>query len=74
MDPLDILIDLEQLLPYYKPIIRADMQLISGYDVIAYFLDENGRKQRLDWLFDDTSIPDEFRLEVNQYIHQKAIE
>lgn len=74
MDPLDILIDLEQLLPYYKPIIRADKQLISGYEVIAYFLDENGRKQRLDWLFDDTSIPDEFRLEVNQYIHQKAIE
>ncbi|WP_080875021.1 EAL domain-containing protein [Oceanobacillus timonensis] len=74
MDPLDILIDLEQLLPYYKPIIRADKQLVSGYEVIAYFLDENNKEQRLDWLFDDPSIPDEFRLEVNQYIHQKAIE
>ncbi|GIO24468.1 EAL-associated domain-containing protein [Oceanobacillus sp. J11TS1] len=74
MDPLDILIDLEQLLPYYKPIIRADNQLISGYEVIAYYLDENNKEQRLDWLFDDTSIPDEFRLEVNKYIHQNAIE
>ncbi|MFD1066780.1 EAL-associated domain-containing protein [Oceanobacillus locisalsi] len=73
MDPLDILIDLEQLLPYYKPIIRADKQLVSGYEVIAYFLDENQKEQRLDWLFDDPSIPDEFRLEVNHYIHQKAI-
>ncbi|WP_339178753.1 EAL-associated domain-containing protein [Oceanobacillus sp. FSL W7-1293] len=74
MDPLDILIDLEQLLPYYKPIVRADKQLVSGYEVIAYYLDENNKEQRLDWLFDDTSIPDEFRLEVNKYIHQKAIE
>lgn len=74
MDPLDILVDLDKLLPYYKPIIQADKQLICGYEVIAYFQNTEKQKERLDWFFDDPSIPDEFRLEVNQYLQQQAIE
>lgn len=74
MDPLDVMLDMDQLLPYYKPIVSADTQMIIGYEVIAYFQNKNGKLQRMDWFFDDISIPDEFRIEVNTFLQRKALE
>ncbi|MCT1575505.1 EAL domain-containing protein [Oceanobacillus kimchii] len=74
MDPLDVMLDMDQLLPYYKAIVSADTQMIIGYEVIAYFQNKHGKLQRMDWFFDDVSIPDEFRIEVNTYLQRKAIE
>ncbi|WP_249872066.1 EAL domain-containing protein [Oceanobacillus saliphilus] len=73
MDPLEILMNLDQVVPYYKPVISADSQMVAGYEVIAYFQEQDGSLQNMDWFFDDTSIPDDFRLEVNNHIQQKAI-
>ncbi|WP_087971976.1 EAL domain-containing protein [Oceanobacillus rekensis] len=74
MDPLDVMLNLDQVVPYYKPVISADTQLIVGYEVIAFYREADGSLENLDWFFDDSSIPDDFRLEVNNYIQQKAID
>ncbi|WP_067727471.1 EAL domain-containing protein [Oceanobacillus damuensis] len=74
MDPLDILMNLDQVIPFYKPVISADSRQVIGYEVVAYFRDPDGILQDLDWFFDDSSIPDDFRLEMNNYIQQKAID
>jgi len=69
MDPLDIMMDLEKVIPYYQPVVRADKQLVSGFEVIPYF---NGK--RLSWFLEDHSIPDDFQLELTNYIFQRAID
>ncbi|MGJ9457276.1 EAL-associated domain-containing protein [Oceanobacillus sp. CF4.6] len=74
MDPLEIMLNLDRVIPHYKPVISADSQMVVGYEVIAFFQEEGGSMERMDWFFDDSSIPDEFRLEVNNYIHQQAID
>ncbi|RDW17344.1 diguanylate phosphodiesterase [Oceanobacillus arenosus] len=74
MDPLEIMLHLEKVILYYKPIISAETQLVEAYEVRAYFQESNGMAQSLDWFFEDASIPDEFRLELTHYIHQKALE
>ncbi|MBP1971099.1 EAL domain-containing protein (putative c-di-GMP-specific phosphodiesterase class I) [Virgibacillus natechei] len=73
MDPLDIMLDSEKVIPYYQPIISADTQLVSGYEVRAHFLENERNAQQLDWFFEDTSIPHDFHLELNNWIHAKAV-
>ncbi|WP_353626248.1 hypothetical protein [Bacillus sp. JCM 19041] len=36
MDPLDIMMNKNQVIPYFLPIISADKQQIIGYEVQAY--------------------------------------
>ncbi|MFD1849582.1 EAL domain-containing protein [Oceanobacillus bengalensis] len=74
MDPLNIMLNLEQVIPYYQPIISADTQLVIGYEVSAYYKSDEEDIQDLDWFFNDDTIPDEFKIELTTIIHQKAIE
>ncbi|AXI09784.1 diguanylate phosphodiesterase [Oceanobacillus zhaokaii] len=74
MDPLDIMLNLEKITLYYKPVISADTQLVDGYEVRAYFQENDGTLQSLDWFFEDATIPDDFRIELTHYIHQRALE
>ncbi|WP_156291843.1 EAL domain-containing protein [Oceanobacillus salinisoli] len=74
MDPLDIMMNLEQVIPYYQPVVSADTRQVIGYEVKAYYLDEEDEIQRLDWFFKDPSIPHDFQLEVNHWIQQKALD
>ncbi|MEN2768547.1 EAL-associated domain-containing protein [Ornithinibacillus xuwenensis] len=75
LDPLKVLLTLEQVIPYYKPIFSADSQLVIGYEVIPYFHDtDSNEDQELSWFFSDSSIPEEFQLELNQYIQQNVLD
>ncbi|WP_068673396.1 EAL domain-containing protein [Oceanobacillus sp. Castelsardo] len=74
MDPLDIMMNLDHVIPYYQPIVSADTRKVIGYELKAYYLTEEGEQQRLDWFFKDTSIPNDFRLEVTTCIQQKALD
>ncbi|RKQ35915.1 EAL domain-containing protein [Oceanobacillus halophilus] len=74
MDPLDIMMNLEQVIPYYQPIVSADTREVIGYEVKAYYQEGEGERQRLDWFFKDPSIPHDFQLEVNSKIQQKALD
>lgn len=74
VDPLDIMMNLDHVIPYYQPIVSADTRKVIGYELKAYYLTEDGEKQRLDWFFKDSSIPHDFRLEVITCIQQKALD
>ena len=73
MDPVDVILNQDKIIPYYKPIISADTQLVTGYEVVAFFQKEDGSMQNLDWFFKDPSIPDEFLLEVMNHIIKQAL-
>ncbi|KYG34872.1 EAL domain-containing protein [Alkalihalobacillus trypoxylicola] len=72
MDPLDVMMNKEKVIPYYQPIISADKQLIIGYEVLAKLQSDEGVRS-LGWFFNDRSIPDEYRLELEDHIQKMAI-
>lgn len=74
MDPLNIMLNREQVVPYYQPILSADTQLVVGYEVMALFREQAGGARSLAWFFNDSSIPDEFCLELNTWIQQKVLD
>ena len=73
MDPLDVMMNKDQVIPYYQPIVSADKQLVVGYEVLARMITEDGI-QSLGWFFQDKSIPDEYRLELDDHIQKIALD
>ncbi|WP_088105286.1 EAL domain-containing protein [Halalkalibacter urbisdiaboli] len=73
MDPLDVMMNKEKVIPYYQPIISADKQLVVGYEVLARMETEEG-VEKLGWFFQDKSIPDDFRLELDDHMQKKALD
>ncbi len=73
MDALDILSDLEHVIPYFQPIFSADEHRIIGYEVLGRY-SGNGEMISLGPFFHDHSIPEEYRLEVDNTILMKALE
>lgn len=74
MDPVEIMLNKEHVIPYYYPIISADTQMVMGYEITAHFQDEDGSLQNIDWFFKDPSIPDDFRLELSRLLLENAID
>lgn len=74
MDPVEIMLNKEHVIPYYFPIISADTQMVMGYEITAHFQDEDGSLQNIDWFFKDPSIPDDFRLELSRLLLENAID
>ncbi|MGG5253124.1 EAL-associated domain-containing protein [Neobacillus sp. SM06] len=73
MDPLDILTDLENVVPFFQPIFSADEQRVMGYEVVGrYFSD--GQIISLGSFFQDEQIPDEYKVEVDQLLLKKALD
>ncbi|MEH6995456.1 EAL-associated domain-containing protein [Neobacillus drentensis] len=73
MDALDILTDLENVIPYFQPIFSADEQRVIAYEVLGRYRSE-GSIISLGSFFHDDSIPDEYKFEVDQLLVQKALE
>ncbi|WP_062047216.1 EAL-associated domain-containing protein [Bacillus sp. JCM 19034] len=73
MDPLDIMMNKEKIKPYFQAVVSADKQLVIGYEVIPKYQSGNDFIS-LDWFFQDSTIPDEYRLELYDYIQMLAFE
>ncbi|MDY7222828.1 EAL domain-containing protein [Halalkalibacterium halodurans] len=73
MDPLDVLMNKSKVLPYYQPIVSADNQMVVAYDVLARYEGSEG-EESLGWFFHDASIPDEYRLELEDHVQTLALE
>lgn len=73
MDALDILTDLEHVIPFFQPVFSADRHRIIGYEVLGRYCGE-GQVVSLGPFFYDKSIPDEYRLEVDNVVVKKALE
>ena len=73
MDVLDILTDLEHVIPLFQPIFNADEHRIIGYEILGRYV--SGEKAvSLGPFFLDKNIPDEYRLEVDNVVLTKGLE
>jgi len=73
MDALEILTDLDNVFPYFQPIFSADEHRVVGYEVFGRYRSENGIIS-LGPFFLDESIPEEYRLEVDNAVLRKALD
>ncbi|WP_075981097.1 EAL domain-containing protein [Bacillus massilinigeriensis] len=73
MDALDILTNLEHVVPFFQPIFSADEHRIIGYEILGRIRTESGYES-LGPFFLDENIPDEYRLEVDNIVLTKALE
>ncbi|MFD2704597.1 EAL domain-containing protein [Salibacterium lacus] len=72
MDALDIVMNKQNVMPHLQPIISADRQEITGYEVLGRYQDEEGIVS-LRPFFQDKSIPEEYRREIEEQIHHQAL-
>lgn len=73
MDALDILTDLENVIPFFQPIFSADEQLVIGYEILGRYISDD-QPISLGSFFQDEQIPDEYKFEVDQLLLKKALE
>jgi EAL domain-containing protein (putative c-di-GMP-specific phosphodiesterase class I) len=71
MDALDILTDLENVIPFFQPIFSADEHRIIAYEILGRYQTEVGPIS-LGPFFQDKEIPEEYRLEVDLTVLDKA--
>lgn len=72
MDALDILSDLENVIPFFQPIFSADEQRVIAYEVLGRYKSEENIIS-LGPFFQDDQIPDEYKFEVDLLIVKKAL-
>jgi EAL domain-containing protein (putative c-di-GMP-specific phosphodiesterase class I) len=73
MDALDILADLENVIPFFQPIFSAEEQRVIAYEVLGRY-QTDGSIISLGPFFQDDQIPDEYKFEVDQLLANKALE
>lgn len=73
MDPLDVMTNLDKVLPYYQAIFSADEQKVIGYEVLGRIELEHEVKS-LGPFFQDEGIPDEYRIEVDDLLVTRALD
>ncbi|WP_184664898.1 EAL domain-containing protein [Texcoconibacillus texcoconensis] len=71
MDPLDIVMNQEKVVPFFQPIFNAEQQLIVGYEVLAHFPTKEGMVS-LQPFFSDPTVPVEYKWAVTEVVYQKA--
>ncbi|MEH7882965.1 EAL-associated domain-containing protein [Bacillus sp. JJ1609] len=73
MDALDILTDLDNVIPYFQPIFNAEEHRIVGYEILGRYKSEK-ETISLGPFFLDENIPEEYRIEVDNTVLTKALE
>jgi EAL domain-containing protein (putative c-di-GMP-specific phosphodiesterase class I) len=73
VDALDIITDLENVVPYFQPIFNAEEHRIVGYEILGRY---QGREETISLgsFFQDETIPEEYRIEVDNTVLAKALE
>ncbi|WP_174733746.1 EAL domain-containing protein [Mesobacillus harenae] len=73
MDILDVLTDLENVVPFFQPIFSADEHRIIGYEILGRYHSPDSGVVSLGPFFLDSQIPEEYRLEVDNTVLIKAL-
>lgn len=73
MDPLEIMTQKENIVPQYNPIFSADGHVVIGYEVSGV-IHHHEEKVELQHFFEDDTIPEEYRLEVEELLLRKAFD
>ncbi|MFC5732751.1 EAL-associated domain-containing protein [Cytobacillus gottheilii] len=73
MDPLEIIANVKCVFPFFQPIFSADEHRIIGYEVLGRYRSEQ-EVVSLGPFFQDETIPEEYRLEVDNAVLKKALD
>lgn len=73
VDPLDILTNIEDVFPHYQAIFSAEEQKVIGYEILGRMKLES-ETVSLGSFFTDSSIPDEYKLEVDHKVLTQALD
>ena len=73
MDADNILANLDRVVPFFQPIFSADQHQVIGYEILGRF-EENSEYKSLGPFFQDATIPEEYRIEVDNYLLEVALE
>lgn len=73
MDALDILTDLDNVIPFFQAIFSADGHTVIGYEILGRY-QINGSFESLGPFFMDEEIPEEYKLEVDNVVITKALD
>ncbi|WP_374056528.1 EAL-associated domain-containing protein [Rossellomorea sp. FM04394] len=73
MDALEVLTNIEKVIPYFQPIFSADEHKIIGYEVLGRIEVDEGTIESLGPFFGDEEIPDEYKVEVDERITRLAL-
>ncbi|MFT8320904.1 MAG: EAL-associated domain-containing protein [Bacillus sp. (in: firmicutes)] len=73
MDALDILTDLDNVIPFFQAIFSADEHKVIGYEILGRYK-SNGTIESLGPFFMDEGIPEEYKQEVDNVVLTKALE
>ncbi|MDX8047445.1 EAL-associated domain-containing protein [Gracilibacillus sp. S3-1-1] len=72
MDPLDIMMHADKVKPYFQAIFSADSHEVTGYEVLGR-IEIDGEAKHLGAFFHDENVPDDFKMEIDQKIHDLAL-
>ncbi|MGM9957467.1 MAG: diguanylate phosphodiesterase, partial [Peribacillus sp.] len=67
MDAEKILKNLDRVTPFFQPIFSADQHQVIGYEILGRY-EEKGEYESLGTFFHDSSVPEEYRIEVDNYV------
>ncbi|WP_368931292.1 EAL domain-containing protein [Bacillus pumilus] len=73
VDPLDILTNIEDVFPHYQAIFSAEEQKVIGYEILGRMKLES-ETVSLGSFFTDSSIPDEYKVEVDHKVLTQALD
>ncbi|MDQ0214821.1 EAL domain-containing protein (putative c-di-GMP-specific phosphodiesterase class I) [Oikeobacillus pervagus] len=73
MDALEIMSNLDRVIPFFQPIFSADEHKIVGYEVLGRYADGN-EIVSLGPFFQDKEVPEEYHLEVDHLLLVKALD
>lgn len=73
MDPLDIIDNMDKIMPVFQPIISAVKHDVIGYELLGRYIEPDGTKS-LGEFFNDPEVPDEYKTEVDQRLLEMALD
>ncbi|MGO4886479.1 EAL-associated domain-containing protein [Anaerobacillus sp. MEB173] len=73
LDPLEVLMNIENVTPYFQPIISAENQCVIGYEVLGR-IEMDGKVVSLGPFFQDLTIPAEYYTEVDERVRRQAFD
>ena len=74
MDALEVLTNIDQVIPYFQPIFSADEHKIIGYEVLGRIMVGEKNIESLGPFFGDEEIPDEYKVEVDEHVTRLAMD
>ncbi|MGM9923282.1 MAG: EAL-associated domain-containing protein [Bacillus sp. (in: firmicutes)] len=72
MDAMEVLTNLEHLQPFFQPIFSADDHVVVGYEILGRYVNDSV-VESLGPFFQDESVPEEYRVEVDNHILKLAL-